>query len=58
MSDAVKDVVVSLHYFSVMATSVWLKQEFDHIFFDFVMQSEKAGLCRGHGDADIVGSSC
>ena len=58
MSDAAKYVVVSLHYFSAMAAGVQPKQEFDHVFFDFVVRSEKAVLCHGHGDADIVGSSC
>ena len=58
VSDAAKYVVVSLHYFGVIAAGVQLKQEFDHIFFDLIVQSEKTVPCHGCGDADIVGCSC
>ena len=57
-SDAAKYVVVSLHYICVVAAIVQPKQEFNHIFFDFIMRSEKTVLCHGRGDADIVGRSC
>ena len=58
MSDAAKYVVVGLSYFGIVAASVWSKQEFNHIFFDFFMRSETAVLRHGRGDADIIGSSC
>ena len=58
VSDAAKYVVVSLRHFSDMAASVWPKQEFDHILFDFVVRSEKAVFYHCHGYADIVGRSC
>ena len=58
ISDAAEYVVVSLCHFSVVAASVWPKQEFDDIFFNFVMRSEKAVFCHGRGNAYIVSRSC
>ena len=58
VSDAAEYGVMSLHHFSVVAASIRLKQEIDHIFFDFIMQSEKSVLCHCRGYAYIVRRSC